>query len=127
MNVLEIRDLTMRFGGLTAVNKVGIGVDPGLIFSVIGPNGAGKTTVFNAVTGVYEPTEGDVLFEGTTLRKAFSARVGIGIALIALLSGALLFAVIHLEPIWKAVIAANYKFKQPFPWGEAAASFFRFL
>ncbi|HKS17184.1 MAG TPA: ATP-binding cassette domain-containing protein, partial [Planctomycetota bacterium] len=62
--ILEVRGLTMRFGGLTAVNKVDFAVEKGQIFSVIGPNGAGKTTVFNAVTGIYEPTEGDVLFEG---------------------------------------------------------------
>ena len=54
----------MRFGGITAVNGVDLAVEPGQIFSVIGPNGAGKTTVFNAVTGIYEPTNGTVLFRG---------------------------------------------------------------
>ena len=54
----------MRFGGITAVDCVDLAVEEGQIFSVIGPNGAGKTTVFNAVTGIYAPTEGRVRFEG---------------------------------------------------------------
>jgi len=127
MSVLEIQGLTMRFGGLTAVNKVQIAIEPGKIFSVIGPNGAGKTTVFNAVTGVYEPTEGDVLFEGRSLRRPFSGKVAAGIALIALLTGALALGLVHLEPAWKATINAHYRFRQPFPWGRAVASFFDYL
>jgi branched-chain amino acid transport system ATP-binding protein len=62
--LLELRGLTMRFGGLTAVKSVDLVVEPGMIFAVIGPNGAGKTTVFNMVTGFYTPTEGDVLVDG---------------------------------------------------------------
>ena len=62
MAVLAVENLTMRFGGITAVNRVSFAVEPGQIFSVIGPNGAGKTTLFNAVTGIYAPTEGHVLF-----------------------------------------------------------------
>src|SRR5215212_4321777 len=62
MSVLTVRNLTMRFGGITAVSGLDLVVEEGQIFSVIGPNGAGKTTVFNAVTGIYEPTEGEVLF-----------------------------------------------------------------
>ena len=69
MALLEVRGLTMRFGGLTAVSKVDFAVEKGQVFSVIGPNGAGKTTVFNAVTGIYEPTEGAILFEGQELRR----------------------------------------------------------
>ena len=69
MSLLDVRGLTMRFGGLTAVNKVDFKVDEGQIVSVIGPNGAGKTTVFNAITGIYEPTEGDVLFRGRDLAR----------------------------------------------------------
>ena len=77
MALLELKGVTMRFGGLTAVNGVSFAVEKGQVFSVIGPNGAGKTTVFNAVTGVYEPTEGDVLFEGKTLRRPFRPRVAV--------------------------------------------------
>src|SRR5690554_51445 len=62
--VLETRDLTKRFGGLTAVNHVDLVVPKRVIASVIGPNGAGKTTFFNCITGFYTPDEGTVLFMG---------------------------------------------------------------
>ncbi len=62
MNMLQVRNLTIRFGGLVAVNEVNFTVEKGDLFGLIGPNGAGKTTVFNMITGVYKPTEGDVLF-----------------------------------------------------------------
>jgi branched-chain amino acid transport system ATP-binding protein len=64
---LSLHDVTVRFGGLTAVNKVSMDVSKGTIHSLIGPNGAGKTTVINTVTGVYSPTSGDVLFDGKSI------------------------------------------------------------
>jgi branched-chain amino acid transport system ATP-binding protein len=72
--VLRLRGLTMRFGGVVAVNALELTVREGEIFALIGPNGAGKTTVFNVVTGVYRPTEGEVLFNGTRLngKKRFT-------------------------------------------------------
>lgn len=65
--LLEIKDCTMRFGGLTCVDKLNAQVDKDELVGMIGPNGAGKTTVFNIVTGVYDPTEGDVIFSGTSV------------------------------------------------------------
>lgn len=67
MNILETYDLTKRFGGLTAVNRVAIQVPEGSIISIIGPNGAGKTTFFNCITGFYAPDEGNMIFDGQTL------------------------------------------------------------
>jgi branched-chain amino acid transport system ATP-binding protein len=64
MSLLELKDLTIKFGGLTAVNKVNFSLDQGDLFGLIGPNGAGKTTCFNMITGVYEPTSGQVVFGG---------------------------------------------------------------
>ena len=63
--ILETKNLTMEFGGLTAVNKVNFNVNQGEIVALIGPNGAGKTTFFNCVTGVYTPTSGDILISPT--------------------------------------------------------------
>jgi branched-chain amino acid transport system ATP-binding protein len=63
-SLLEIRGLTRRFGGLTAVNAVDLQVGEGELLSVIGPNGAGKTTLFNLVTGLDRPDAGQVLFDG---------------------------------------------------------------
>ena len=61
---LQVRDLTMRFGGLTAVDKLNFTVEHGTIHGLIGPNGAGKTTTFNMISGFYKPTEGRVLLRG---------------------------------------------------------------
>ena len=69
MLILEVKDLTLRFGGLTAVNKVSFGIDEGSIESLIGPNGAGKTSLFNCLTGFYKPQEGDILFQGKSIMK----------------------------------------------------------
>ncbi|NHC12225.1 ABC transporter ATP-binding protein [Motilibacter deserti] len=66
--LLQLSGLTMRFGGLTAVNNLDLHVDEGEIFALIGPNGAGKTTVFNVTTGVYQATEGTITFAGTQLK-----------------------------------------------------------
>jgi branched-chain amino acid transport system ATP-binding protein len=62
--LLEFDNVTMRFGGVTALREVNLSINEGEIFALIGPNGAGKTTVFNVVTGVYQPTEGQVRFDG---------------------------------------------------------------
>jgi branched-chain amino acid transport system ATP-binding protein len=63
-NILEVTNLTKRFGGLAAVADVSFSVRDGGIVGLIGPNGAGKTTIFNLITGVYKVTEGSVAFEG---------------------------------------------------------------
>lgn len=63
MAVLRMEQVTMRFGGLTAVKNFNLVLQPGEIVGLIGPNGAGKTTVFNMITGVYKPSEGAIYFE----------------------------------------------------------------
>ncbi len=65
--ILSMREVTIKFGGLTAVNSVTFDIQPGDLFGLIGPNGAGKTTCFNMITGVYKPTSGQVLFEGRNI------------------------------------------------------------
>jgi branched-chain amino acid transport system ATP-binding protein len=67
MSILETRQVTKRFGGLSAVNRVTIRVPENSIFSIIGPNGAGKTTLFNCITGFYQPDEGEMLFQDRSL------------------------------------------------------------
>lgn len=64
MPILKISDLTMSFGGVTALSNIDMSVEKGRIFSIIGPNGAGKTTIFNCITGIYKPRKGDILFNG---------------------------------------------------------------
>jgi len=65
--LLETRGVTKRFGGLVAVNNVNLAINKGMIASVIGPNGAGKTTFFNMITGIYLPTEGEIVFNNTLI------------------------------------------------------------
>jgi branched-chain amino acid transport system ATP-binding protein len=65
--LLELRGVSMAFGGLRVIDELDLHVDEGEIVSVIGPNGAGKTTLFNLVTGVYAPTAGEILFEERSL------------------------------------------------------------
>jgi branched-chain amino acid transport system ATP-binding protein len=66
-SMLELKRLTKRFGGLVAVSGVDLVLERGRIDSVIGPNGAGKTTIFNSITGVYHPEEGEVIFDGSPI------------------------------------------------------------
>jgi branched-chain amino acid transport system ATP-binding protein len=79
--LLEVRDLSKRFGGLRALDGISFAVHPGVVLSIIGPNGAGKTTLFNVITGAMKPTGGDVLFEGKSIvgmRPWRTAQLGIG-------------------------------------------------
>jgi branched-chain amino acid transport system ATP-binding protein len=108
MSLLKINKLTMRFGGLTAVCDLDLEVAAGAINSVIGPNGAGKTTVFNAITGIYAPTEGEILFDGRRLRRPFTWRVVALCALVGSLSGvAAFFVSVDINAMWRATIKRN--------------------
>lgn len=78
--ILKTKNLTEKFGGLTAVNSVKIFVEEGKITSLIGPNGSGKTTLFNMITGFLQPTEGDIYFEDkniTGLKPFETSKMGI--------------------------------------------------
>jgi branched-chain amino acid transport system ATP-binding protein len=67
VNLLELRNVTLKFAGLTALNDVSLAVPKGSVFAVIGPNGAGKTSLFNCISGVYRPTSGGVSLAGESL------------------------------------------------------------
>jgi branched-chain amino acid transport system ATP-binding protein len=81
MALLEVRDVTLRFGGIVALDGVSFDVEEGQISGLIGPNGAGKTTAFNVITRLYKPDSGDVLLDGASILKAPAHRiVGKGVA-----------------------------------------------
>ncbi len=69
-SVLQLDKTTIRFGGLTAVSALDLEIRANELVGLIGPNGAGKTTVFNLITGVYQPTEGQILFQGKSITKS---------------------------------------------------------
>lgn len=120
--LLAIRKLTMRFGGLTAVSRVDVDVQAGTIMALIGPNGAGKTTIFNAITGIYEPTEGRIEFEGHDLRRPWSAHVVAAILLVGLWTGvSLALFASNIDTLWRTVIVLHTSDSgESFPWRRAA-------
>ena len=80
MSFLVLKDITISFGGITAVNKISLDINKGEIFALVGPNGAGKSTIFNIISRLYEQNEGEIFFDGMSLNKlkAFDiSRVGI--------------------------------------------------
>ena len=80
-NVIEVKDVIMRFGGVTAVDHLNMAIPKGSIVGLIGPNGAGKTTAFNVITGFYTPTEGDVFFNGKKITGVPPHKIcGLGMA-----------------------------------------------
>lgn len=68
-NILEVEDVVMAFGGLTALLNLNFQVESGIIKAIIGPNGAGKTTLFNVITGTFPPTEGFIRFKNTFIEN----------------------------------------------------------
>jgi branched-chain amino acid transport system ATP-binding protein len=78
--LLEVENITLRFGGVTAINGVSFEIKPGELFAIIGPNGAGKTSIFNAISQVYQPQDGDIRWKGRSIlgtRPDKVARLGI--------------------------------------------------
>ena len=67
MALLEVKDLSIHFGGVKAVQNVSFTIDAGIVYAVIGPNGAGKTTLFNLITGIYTPTHGSIMLDGESI------------------------------------------------------------
>ena len=75
MALLDLSGVTMRFGGLVAVNDLNLSIEKGHLYGLIGPNGAGKTTVFNVITGVYTPTSGKIRFDGREVQGIRTVRI----------------------------------------------------
>ncbi len=75
MALLEVNDLCIQFGGLRAVDDFNLNIEQGELYGLIGPNGAGKTTVFNLLTGVYRPTEGQILLDGKNITGHKTAEI----------------------------------------------------
>ena len=122
--ILEVRGVTMRFGGLVANENVDLSIARGQIFAVIGPNGAGKTTLFNAITGIYPPTEGTVLFDGHAIEREWTGRSLRRAIVVGATSAAVAVVGLNATHLWKHVIVSNYVYGESFPWGKAVGDFF---
>jgi ABC-type branched-subunit amino acid transport system ATPase component len=121
MPLLEVHKLTMRFGGLTAVSNVDLDVPKDSIFSVIGPNGAGKTSLFNAITGIYEPTAGTIHCAGSDMRRPFTMRVVLFCAAIGILTSvAAVLVSVDVDQLWRATIVRNMRDPDRPAWTTAA-------
>ncbi len=129
MPLLSLKNLTVRFGGLTAVSEVDCGVDAGQIFSIIGPNGAGKTTVFNTISGLYRPTEGAIEFAGPPLERPFTPAVLVRAIVFGLITGlGAFFFSSDLDGLWAATIKRNYMERdEPFDRAGARRDFFAYF
>jgi len=124
MSLLQIDNLTMTFGGLAAVKDFDLRVEPEKVASIIGPNGAGKTTVFNVLTGIYEPTAGQIRFDGRELARPMTWRVIAACVVVGLVTGiACFFLALNIDLLWRATIKRNYTDPaQPFSYAAALGS-----
>ena len=129
--LLEVKDLTLRFGGLVAVNGVSFAVRAGEILAVIGPNGAGKTSLFNAVTGIYPPTSGQVMLAGNSmglgLTRENAPRLLAWWSGWGLVAGLLAAVAVNLADVWQAAVVDLFLPPKPFPWGESLRTVARML
>ncbi len=124
MPLLEIKDVSKRFGGLKAVSDVSMTVDPGEVAFIVGPNGAGKTTLFNLITSVHQADSGHIIFDGrdiTHLSPDRAARLGIGRT----------FQIVkplrNLTVLENTMLGAFQHTSSPHVAGEEAAKVLRFL
>ena len=122
--VLAVEGLTLRFGGLTAVNQVSFSVARGEIVAVIGPNGAGKTSLFNAISGIYAPSAGRVLVDGCEVTASVTRRTVAGWVLVGAVSGLAAVLAWNGLDLWQMSIAAHNRYGHAFPWWQALGSLF---
>jgi branched-chain amino acid transport system ATP-binding protein len=130
--MLSVKNLVLRFGGLTAVNDVSFSVNKGEIFSIIGPNGAGKTSLFNAISGVYEPTSGKVFFNELETQKKWNVSTFLVSLLWGLASGLLLLLVANINSLWQTSVIDVFNenplgVRTLFPFYEACSKALTFI
>ncbi len=119
MSLLQVKNLTMRFGGLTAVKDLSLTVEPGQIFSLIGPNGAGKTTAFNAITGIYPPTAGEIQFQDKPTIRFWNWRTTLLCLVIGLFTGLGGFLLgSNIDTLWQTAINRPHN-NDNFSWGKS--------
>lgn len=116
---LSIDEVSLSFGGVTAVQDVSFAAYEGEILSIIGPNGAGKTSLFNVISGVYVPDSGTVIVGDSQLPWQPRLSTHVLAALAALIGGGGAVLLTHAQTLWEASIVALFVYSEPFPWIEA--------
>lgn len=117
-NMLQVHDLTVKFGGLTAVNRFDISVQRGTIHALIGPNGAGKSTTFNCISRFYQPTTGKILLDGVDVTNMPASNMaGLGVARtfqnlelfgeLTVFENAMIGAHVHSARTWRDALSAR--------------------
>jgi branched-chain amino acid transport system ATP-binding protein len=112
--ILTTEKVTLKFGGLTAVEDVDLKAFSNEVLSIIGPNGAGKTSLFNAITGIYEPTSGQVLVSGSTVKKGYSSFLTL--LLCSIFVGILITTLIFINSLWEQTINLHYVYGEAYDW-----------
>ena len=125
--VLAVEGVSVRFGGLLAVDGVSFKVRQGEILAVIGPNGAGKTSLFNAITGVHPPASGRVLVDGLPLTPRLDQRTALGFVAVGVASGLFSALTCNLVELWQVAITALHRPGSAFPWWRSCTSAFDLL
>ena len=119
--LVDVNTLRLCFGGLTAVDDVSFSVAAGEVVSIIGPNGAGKTSLFNAITGIYDPTAGTVTAGGKPVGEFHPRYLAVLIAAICM--SAITTAFIFISSLWTAAIYQPYQFGEQFDWSAVPQNF----
>ena len=108
MSFFQVDKLSLRFGGLKAVDEVSFSINKGEIFTIIGPNGAGKTSIFNLISRLYEPTSGRLYFEGKDITEVAPHKIAkMGIARTIVIRALKAFVEWHKSPAAEQVRAAS--------------------
>ena len=125
--VLATKNITLNFGGVTAIKDLSFALSLNEILSIIGPNGAGKTSVYNTITGLYEPTSGEILFNNKSLRTHLEVKDLLKLFATTVLITIIIHVVANLQSLWSVAITANYIYQQPFDWIKAFGDGISFL
>jgi branched-chain amino acid transport system ATP-binding protein len=116
--LLEIVDLTVKFGGLTAVDNITFRLAQGEVVSLIGPNGAGKTTLFNTISGIYTPTQGKIRFNGKDIARGPGLVTRTSWIIAGTLVGVVTVLFINASRWWTSLFVEGYTYKTAFLWHE---------
>jgi branched-chain amino acid transport system ATP-binding protein len=117
--MLEVKNLSIKFGGLTAIKDLSFRVNKEEIFAIIGPNGAGKTSLFNVISGIYSPNEGEIYIDGLETSKVWNKKDYLKLAITAVFSASLFILLFNLNSFWKSANFNLTNLEKNFSWVEA--------